>query len=357
MGRALFGERRVARPPAPFGPFTPNTVRRMAPKVAIFEYLELWPAWTRACHRAGIPMVIVDGRITRKSLRIAPYLRPSAARLAAFCAQTETDAHHARHLGVVPSRIHTMGNAKFDGFALGPPRPSSELLSAVGERDVVVGSLHPDEEADFVKACVRSQMRVLVAPRYMRRVAKLMRGLAASGVSVGLRSHGASSTQIAILDSIGELAAAYALAPTAIIGGTFGKRHGQNLFEAAVHERHIIFGPNHKNVALEVSTLRGHGIHEVDCWTRAFALAAQCCERPQPSTQKALAQLKGASIRQGQLIEALIDKTPFQVMARIAAITRAGLQAARTGRVHPPWQQVRQSEVSSTMRRQGHLKE
>ena len=177
LGQQSFDGASVTRPPLPMFYSCHRALHGRHIRCAIFEYLELWPTWTRACERLDVPMIILDGRITQKTLRIAPLLKRAAARITAFCAQTEADAEAAVRLGVMPSRIHVMGNAKFDGFPAGPVAPSPDLYASVGLRDVVVGSLHPDEEKDFVRACAYSTARILVAPRYLNRVDSIYRCL------------------------------------------------------------------------------------------------------------------------------------------------------------------------------------
>ncbi|MEE2787164.1 MAG: glycosyltransferase N-terminal domain-containing protein [Myxococcota bacterium] len=307
LGQQIFDHASVTRPPLPWSPVCVRSLQHRQVQCAVFEYLELWPAWTKACEQFGIPMVIVDGRITQKTMRIAPILRRAASRIHAFCAQTDADAEAAVRLGIPPKRVHVMGNSKFDGFPDGPAQPTQNLQRAVGCRDVIVGSLHADEEVDFVRACIRSKVRILVAPRYLARVGPLYRALKRRGIDVGLRSRGAESARVAILDTIGELAAAYGLAPVAVIGGTFGRRQGQNLFEAALHNRLIFFGPNHRNVVLEVKCLSGHGAECVPTLDVAMRLIETSLPERTATTYDALLTLRGAAARQVRLIETLLD--------------------------------------------------
>ena len=115
--------------------------------------------------------------------------------------------------------------------------------------------------------------RVLIAPRYLKRVPRLLKGLLAKGLDVALRSqHAACNAQIVILDTVGELHAAYGLADVAIVGGTFGARHGQNLFEPVSMGCRVIFGPHTDHVFDQVEVLEMFGVESVSDLSHAFAM-------------------------------------------------------------------------------------
>lgn len=301
-----------SRGPAPIGLWPGRAVARVAPRLLVLEYLELWPAWIAAVTRAGGRVAVVDGRITRRSLRIRPLLRRAAARLDLFCARTEADAAAAEALGVAPGRIRVTGNGKYDGVPLAPPVPSAALRAAVGPRDVVIGSLHPDEEGDALTALASSGLRALIAPRYPRRAAAIERRARRLGVAVGRRSVGAADARWAVLDTIGELAAAYALAPVAIVGGTFGRRGGQTLIEPAAHGVPVIHGPQIGNVAVEAEALAERGAWRVGDWRQACVMASDRRLDPGPDPRPALARLTGATGRNLDALLCILDSSKDQ---------------------------------------------
>lgn len=307
MAERLFDD--CSRGPAPIGLWPGRAVARVAPRLLVLEYLELWPAWIAAVARMGGRIAVVDGRITRRSLRIRPLLRAAAARLDVFCARTAADAAAAEALGVPRDRIRVCGNGKYDGVPLDPPAPTAELRRAIGPRDVVVGSLHPDEEGAALGALAHSGSRVLIAPRYPRRAAAIERRARDLGVEVARRSVGAAGAQWAILDTIGELAAAYALAPVAIVGGTFGRRDGQTLVEPAAHGVPVIHGPRVGNVAVEAEALAGRGGWPVDDWRAACAMVAARRVDPGPDPRPALAGLTGATGRNLDALLSILDSS------------------------------------------------
>ncbi len=320
MARRLFPALPVVRPPLDLPPLPDRALAQVRPRLVVLEYLELWPAWAAACRRRGVPVLVVDGRVTARSLRVRPLLRRAAAGLAAFCARTEADAAAARALGVPAERVVVHGNGKHDGVALAPPQPSPELQAAVGAVDVVIGSLHPDEEAAALPALAASGLRALIAPRYPRRAAAIVRAGDRLGVSVALRSAGGSrDARWVVLDTVGELAGAYALGAVAVVGGTFGRREGQTLAEPAAHGRPVVHGPRVANVADEVAALTGHGVAEAPDWTVAFARARvwrDAAERPDP--RPALARLSGATARNLRTLLAVLEGRGVQDVDRAA---------------------------------------
>jgi 3-deoxy-D-manno-octulosonic-acid transferase len=308
LARRLFPDLPVTRPPLDLPPFPARALRRVRPRLLVLEYLELWPAWIAACERAGVPVAVVDGHITHRSLRVASLLRPTARRLALFCARGEADAEAARRLGVPPERIRVHGNAKHDGVAADPPVPDDALRAAVGAVDVVVGSLHADEERAALATLAASGLTALVAPRYPRRVPDVLRAARALGVAAHIRSAGPRppGARWVVLDTIGELAAAYALGRVAVVGGSFGAREGQTLVEPAAHGRPVIHGPRTGNVADEAAALDGRGAFAVPDWSAAFAAARRLLDEPAPDPRPALLGLRGAAARHRDALLALL---------------------------------------------------
>lgn len=294
-----------ARAPLPVGPAIGRQMRALRPRLMIWEYLELWPAWIRAGRQVGSRMMVVDGRISARSLRIRPLLRGAAAGLDRVCVRSEADAANARALGVPAERVVVCGNGKHDGVA-SPPQPTPALRSAVGPVDLVIGSLHPDEEVAALRALADTGLTALIAPRYPERTPALLRLARRLNVSAR-RSRAPGVARWIILDTMGELAAAYALAPIAIVGGSFGRRGGQTLVEPAAHGRPVIHGPRVDNIREEVAALAGRGGHPVADWPAAVEAALALRVTPGPDPRPALAGLRGATARHLAHALALLD--------------------------------------------------
>lgn len=308
-GTGLAMAQRLALPceraPLPVGPGIGRAVARLRPRLIIWEYLELWPAWVRAGRRVGAKMMVVDGRVSHRSLRIRPLLRRAAGRLDRVCVRSQGDARNAAALGVPPARIAVCGNGKHDGLVT-PPQPTPALRQAVGPVDLVVGSLHPDEEAAALTALAATGLRVLIAPRYPRRAAALCRRARQLHVSART-SRAPGVARWVILETMGELAAAYALAPVAIVAGSFGRRGGQTLVEPAAHGRPVVHGPNIGNIREEVEALAGRGAYAAADWADAVQQALTLRRAPGVDPRPALAELRGATARHLQYALALLD--------------------------------------------------
>jgi 3-deoxy-D-manno-octulosonic-acid transferase len=308
MGARLFPDLPVGHPPLDCPPWPGRALRHSRVRLLVLEYLELWPAWISAAVAVGVPVVVVDGRVGPRTLRARRLLGPTAARLTAFAARSEPDADAARRLGVPPDRVHVLGNGKHDGVSGAPPQPDEGLRRAIGPVDVVLGSLHPDEEAEALPALAASGLRTLIAPRYPARVTALLRAARRLGISARRRSQPTDApAQWIILDTIGELAAAYALGRVAVVGGTFGRRDGQNLIEPAAHGRPVVHGPRTANVAEEAAALSGRGAHPVRSWADAVAACERLLVEPGPDPRPALRALRGATARNVDLLLAVLE--------------------------------------------------
>ena len=166
----------------------------------------------------------------------------------------------AETLGVPHEVIEVYGSTKNDRI-LHQTAPSAEVLrQALGDFDVVIGSIHPDEERALCEGLSRFRGRVLIAPRYLNQVQRLYRNLGRLDTTVSLRSQPeAKQGQFVILDTVGELHAAYGLSEVAIVGGTFGKRNGQNLLEPISVGTSVLYGSRHARIFDQVDVLSEYG--------------------------------------------------------------------------------------------------
>lgn len=261
------------RAPLPLKPIARSFIERHQIDLCVLEYLELYPGWVHAMTHQNKPIGVVNGRVTHRSLRIARFLKSSAQRLDFFWAQSGQDAEFAEAIGVRSCVIEVMGSTKYDALLHQSAPCCQHLRNEIGEFGVVVGSVHPDEERALMSALDGVSGRVLIAPRYLKRVPRLLKGLLAKGLDVALRSqHTACNAQIVILDTVGELHAAYGLADVAIVGGTFGARHGQNLFEPISMGCRVIFGPHTDHIFDQVDALDMFGVRAVSDLPHAFAM-------------------------------------------------------------------------------------
>ena len=122
--QALWPQAHHARPPLLWGAHRALHTHPLGPpRALLLELLELWPHWSAAWGRAGVPQVVVNGRVSPSTLHARPLLRASFERLALFLAQTDLDAERALYMGAHPERVCVCGNTKNHAASAPPPRP------------------------------------------------------------------------------------------------------------------------------------------------------------------------------------------------------------------------------------------
>lgn len=248
-----------------------RAMARVDPRALVLVETELWPALIAAAAGRGVPVAVVSGRLSERSFRLRRELTPLLAspllRLARVGARSDADADRFRALGVPAARVRTTGDLK---WAKAPPNAPAapELARWLALRPtIVLGSTHRDEEAELSKAIavVRASGRDvgwLVAPRHPDEVPGLMRRLEGDGFAVQRRSQlprakptdagtegpaapaGVDESRVLVLDTVGELAAAWPHAVLAFVGGTFGATGGHDLLEPVHAGRPVLFGPS-----------------------------------------------------------------------------------------------------------------
>ncbi|HLM57327.1 MAG TPA: 3-deoxy-D-manno-octulosonic acid transferase, partial [Pyrinomonadaceae bacterium] len=249
------------------------------PSAVLVMETELWPRFFRECRGRGVPVALVNGRISEKSFRryslIRFFTRRILADLSLAVMQTEEDAGRIRSLGLAPERVRISGNVKFDMEEAGGQRLTEELrrrfrLGDGGRPLVVAASTHAPEEAvvldSFKRLAASSQgarPRLLIAPRHPERFAEVASLLDSSGLTWARRSEAAVESDAVcdavLLDSIGELRAVYPLADLVFVGGSITPVGGHNVLEPALAARCVVTGPHTSNFTAVVKALLERG--------------------------------------------------------------------------------------------------
>ena len=144
-----------------------------------------------------------------------------------------------------------------------------------------------------------------MAPRYVERAGRIMAIAAEAGLPVRLRSGGASAghADVTVLDTIGELAAAYRLATLVFVGGSFVTRGGQNVLEPAAQGKPVLFGPHMENFKDSVQVLQGRGGLQVQTPDQLLKVADELLSRPDQIEElgrlarSSVGAIRGASAR------------------------------------------------------------
>ncbi|GAB4229961.1 MAG: lipid IV(A) 3-deoxy-D-manno-octulosonic acid transferase [Deltaproteobacteria bacterium] len=238
---------------------------RVRPDAVVIVETEIWPNFLAACASRRIPVVIVNGRLSKRSfagyLRLRPFFAPILRTLRAISAQTAEDADRFLALGARRETVSVGGNLKFDVI---PPGNGSSSLSAILLREkeagalwFVAGSTHEGEEAILLRAYLAARsrnpsIRLLLAPRHPERFSSVEEMLRREGVAVTRRTSipddgSVPPGNILLLDTVGELSVAYAAAELAFVGGSLVPKGGHNVLEPAWHGVPTIVGPHMEN--------------------------------------------------------------------------------------------------------------
>jgi len=247
---------------------------RVRPDVIVIMETELWPNFLEVAKRFGCKIITANGIISDRTQRRAAFVRPiyrwMTGNIDRFCMQSQEDANRIIHLGADPARVAVTGNTKFDEVLTEVPLGDQiTLRNALGvSRDapiLVAGSTHPGEEEPVLSAfrqvkTAHPEARLVIAPRHIQRAQEIEELATAHGFSVTRRTKIASAPAppdaVIILDTLGELARAYALCTAAFVAGTFAPLGGHNVLEPLGLGKPAIFGPHmEKNRDIALLTL------------------------------------------------------------------------------------------------------
>lgn len=252
-------------------PWVRRFLRHYRPDLALWVESELWPNLITRVAGQGIPLIMINGRMSEGSFRSWRRARRAARSLmqsfALVMAQSETFADRFRQLGA--SRVAMPGNLKLAA----PPLPAdpvavAALTKALAGRPVWVGaSTHPGEEMLLEQAqeIVREKIDdalLIIVPRHPERGSEIASAYGLHGHQIGLaseRSTPAAGDEIFVADTLGELGLYYRAAPIVFVGGSLVPHGGQNLIEPAQLDSAIIHGPHVTNFAEIAADLRAAG--------------------------------------------------------------------------------------------------
>ena len=271
--RAVFGAgARLAYLPYDYPFSVRRFLRHFRPRVGLLMETEVWFNLVRECEAAGVPLLLVNARMSEKSRRayasVSPLAREAFARLRAIAAQTAEDAARLSALGA--SRVTQTGNLKFDVVpAHGMKDLAGELRARFGGRRVLLAaSTREGEEELLVDALERNPVGdalVVIVPRHPQRFDEVARLLEERGLAFVRRSSGRAvpaDCRYFLGDSMGEMAAYYQACDVAFIGGSLLPYGGQNLIEACALGVPVLLGPYTYNFAqaAEAAVAAGAGL-------------------------------------------------------------------------------------------------
>jgi len=251
---------RVTYAPVDFPICVRRYFQRFEPSQIVLVEGEAWPHLLLAASRRGVPVRLVNARLSPRSERryrkLAGCVRPVFGMLDAVAAQEPDDVARWAAIGVARERITVTGSSKFDPGAAQRPTRRAEfgaMLEAMGEARPVLlaASTHAGEEAWLGEALAGCGALLAIVPRHAERRAEVRTDLERAGYEVVLRSafHPPADPARAclVIDSTGELRDWTAHAALVVIGKSILGRGGQNPAEAILARRPLLFGPHMAN--------------------------------------------------------------------------------------------------------------
>lgn len=265
-GKALFASYagRVVQCYLPYdiGAMARRFLQHFSPQVCILMETEVWPNTVAQCVRQGVPVALVNARLSARSLakgqRLAALMGEAARSLTCVAAQTAADAARLEELGA--RNLHVTGSIKFD---VEPPANAvadgAALRLHFGDRPVLLcASTREGEEAlilDALREVDLGATLLLIVPRHPQRFNDVARMITARGLSLVRRSameqsEFRSDVQVLLGDSMGEMFTYYAACDVAFIGGSLLPLGGQNLIEASALGKPVLVGPHTFNFSV-----------------------------------------------------------------------------------------------------------
>ncbi len=234
-----------------------RALQRIRPNLVVLAESEMWPNFLSAAKRRNIPVALINGRMSprtlQRHLRIGRLTRPLFAHLDLCAVQTEEYGGHFRTLGA-PNVVVT-GNVKYDNVLTDHDHPRTRELRrlyAVGPDDLiwVAGSTQPPEEQHALELFRKARqqfpnLRLFLVPRQPERFGEVAALLEQAGQPFVRRSILSEPVRadVVLVDTLGELGALWGLADVAFVGGSMdGKRGGQNMIEPAGFGAAVLFG-------------------------------------------------------------------------------------------------------------------
>ncbi len=285
--------------PFDYYPIVRRAIRTVNPRLFIHTETEIWPNFLWGLKRRDIPSVIVNGRLSERSMRgyrrFGFFFRRVLEAIVIFGMQSERDGERAVAIGARPDRVRITGNMKFDQAEPELEEGEREALRAalkipLDGRTLIAGSTHPGEETAVVEAFKRLRaswpdLRLLIAPRHPERFDEVTRMADAAGLSTARKTEldagGSGEPEVVVIDTIGELARLYGIGDIIFVGGTLAPVGGHNVLEPIAYGKPVLFGPHVQNIPdIAAALIEAGGAVQVDDADALFRAASKFLDDP-----------------------------------------------------------------------------
>ena len=321
-----------------------NALTAVRPDLIVLVELELWPNLILTARRRQIPLVLINGRMGEKSYRgyrrLKPLMRHLLSCFDVLAVQNETYADRLKSLGAPADRVVITGNIKFDRVESDRENPKTLELRRgfhikATDRVFIAGSTQEPEEAFAIDAWLKlradfPQLRLIIVPRHKERFGEVATLIHQKGCEVLRRSdviadpsmanpdrNESGKPVVALLDTLGELAACWGLADIAFVGGSLTNRGGQNMIEPAGYGAAVLFGPNTWNFKdVTEALLSRNASRVIASQDELYGVVRQLLQQPEEARrlgeaarQFVLTQ-RGATVRTVDLISQSVRNEP-----------------------------------------------
>lgn len=377
LARERFGAERVFYFPLDLRWTVRAYLRALRPSLLLLTESELWPRLLYESRRGGIPVAVVNARISdrsfRRARRIRPLWRPVLRTVTKFLAQSEADVKRLHSLGAEPETVAMVGNLKYDAREPHPGPLVDRIRVACLGRPVVVGGSTVEGEDELVLSAFHEIWQavpdavLILAPRHPERfkavtaLAEDLGGIRASSLSEPAHLTPPSTSQpaasqtgiqdlemaedvfpgatpavsVIVLDTIGDLAAVYGLADVVFVGGSLVPRGGHNPLEPARFGVPVVLGPSFENFRDVVAVMQAANgiliVKDEEEFTSALIDLLTNSERAHSLGERGQSVFEregGATVRSIQaLMPLLATSDPFHQQASRAAAMSSEVSA------------------------------
>lgn len=282
VAKKCFDDKKIFYFPLDLSWVVSKVLHAIQPLCVILVELEIWPNFLINTAKMRIPVVLLNARISERSLKWYRVLRKLSKEFFegltreenVFCAKTRIDAARLRDLGIPGSQVCISGNMKFDNLVTDVLEDTKKRLLTLfeidkGDRVIVCGSTHEGEEIILLRIFKHlrakiKQPRLIIAPRHIERVNEIVkliesfsfRCVRKTSLDKGEKIGEQKEETVVLVDTMGELQTTYSIADCVFVGKSLIPLGGQNMLEPAGLARPVIVGPHTFNFAEETRLLK-----------------------------------------------------------------------------------------------------
>lgn len=312
---------------------TKRIINIVKPSIILNVETEIWPNFIRWAKRYDIPMVMVNGRISDKSIlkykKIAFFLKKILRHYSVFCMQSKIDADHIKLMGAEPEKVLILGSTKYDQeYPTVDTVTKHKIIEEYALHDaspvVIAGSTHEGEEEYVFKAFKKVKEKhpkaaLILAPRRIARgddLQMMSEGYGFTTIRRSMMDENHTKKDVIILDTIGELGKLYGMADIVFVGGSLVQTGGHNILEPAAFGKPIVVGPFMFNFKGIYNLLRRNKacltVHDQEEMNRVFlklANNAQMRKEYGENAYEIMRQNQGAARRNVEQVKKVLIET------------------------------------------------